>query len=213
MAEDMIPRRSGRNRKAVKTLIDEQNEEAAAPPPKRQRKKAKAATSTRPESMSDDSVLSSEPMMSPYVLEASNVEDPVAPKTKHRKKKKSAHPASDAVIELSSDEEFEAPKKKRAKNSKQPKLPGKVDEHGVCRLDTVELRPPGEKRPPQVWDVPKRTVDSQSAKAPPLAAMMAETFQDRYQRQVSKIPRLAPGQKERRLKSCVHIDYVVGVSS
>lgn len=167
-------RRSGRERKTVKTLIDEQNEEVVAPPAKRQNRQKAKSTATKAIDHPPDKL--QVPAEEPFI-----------------------HP----VLELSSDEDFEAPKKKRAKEGKQPKLPGKVDEYGVRRLDTVELRPPGEKRPAQIWEVPKKSADSKGAKAPPLAAIMAETFEDRYQRQVSNIRRLAPGQEETRLKTCV----------
>lgn len=71
----------------------------------------------------------------------------------------------------------------------------------VKRLVTTEKRPPGERRPPQVWDVPKQLRKPKDPKAPGLAALLADTFEERYQRQVSKIKRLAPGQEETRLKA------------
>lgn len=109
---------------------------------------------------------------------------------------------SDAHDRTSSDvEEYEAPKKRAKKSRKKSKLLGKVDANGIRRLETTEKRPPGERRPPQIWEVPKNQVKLKDVKGLSLAAEMTDTFQERYQRQVSKIPSLASGQEEYRQKA------------
>ena len=54
-----------------------------------------------------------------------------------------------------------------------------------------------------MWDIPKLPRKPKDQKASSLAAMLADSFEERYQRQVSRIPRPKPGQQETRLKAYV----------
>jgi hypothetical protein len=67
------------------------------------------------------------------------------------------------------------------------------------RLDVTEKRPIGEKRPPNVYPILPRS-SAKGKSSANLSAILAESFEDRWERKVSKIPRLAPGQPEIRLK-------------
>lgn len=94
--------------------------------------------------------------------------------------------------------EPEPKNKGKKKAAKKVKAIGKLDSEGVMRLDTTEPRPPGEKRPPRVYAVPPK----QGANGKPfnLAAVLAEDFEQRFERKTSKIKRLGPGEPEVRLK-------------
>lgn len=97
-------------------------------------------------------------------------------------------------------EEPEPPKKRSKAAIKREQAAGKVGSDGIRRLVTTERRPPGERQLPQIWDLPAKLKGQKKAKGLNLAALMAETFEDRRQRQVSRIPRLKEGQEETRLK-------------
>lgn len=114
-------------------------------------------------------------------------------------KRKRAIPTDDDAF--SEPEAVAARPKKKQKATKSTKASTDAKDQAVKRLVTTEKRPPGEKRPPRVWDVPKQPRKPKDPKASSLAALMAESFEDRYQRQMSRIPRLKPGQPETRLKA------------
>jgi len=97
-------------------------------------------------------------------------------------------------------EDVEPPKKRSKAAIKREQRAEKVDAAGIRRLVTTERRPPGERQMPQIWDLSAKLKGSKKAKGLDLAALMAETFEDRRQRQVSRIPRLQEGQEEKRLK-------------
>jgi len=92
-----------------------------------------------------------------------------------------------------------APKKKAKKSTKKVKAIGKLDAEGVMRLDTTAPRPPGEKIPPRVYEVPPREKEAKS-RSFNLSAILAENFEERWERKTARIPRLGPGQPEVRLK-------------
>lgn len=91
------------------------------------------------------------------------------------------------------------PKKSKKSATKRKTAIGKLDSTGIMRLDTRATRPPGERKPPQIWDVPARK-NAAKGKSSNLAAILAESFEERRERRVSKIPRLKPGAQETRLK-------------
>ena len=194
MAETQGTRRSGRIRKTVNTYADEQAEQqspATAAPMKRKKPAAKAAK-TKSRAASTDSAL-----LKP---ETADGEEPEPPRKKIKKEQPtgeedSAAPDPDAPQD---DEDFKpAPKKARKKRT----VPiGKLDSEGVMRLDTTEPRPKGERKPAQVYAIPSKPVGEKGKSNINLAAILAESFEDRWERKVSKIPRLAPGAPEVRLK-------------
>ncbi|KAK6440943.1 hypothetical protein LTR95_002837 [Oleoguttula sp. CCFEE 5521] len=129
---------------------------------------------------------------------------------KPSKKKYHSHDDDDDALEVEDDchEEEEVPAdepKSRKKSTKvsQRKGIGEPDDDGVMRLVTTMKRPPGEKRPPPVYPVPQKVKLDGDGKAMSLAAIMATSFEDRRQRQVSRIPRLSYGQVETRIKPTV----------
>ena len=105
--------------------------------------------------------------------------------------------------QLSDFEDAELRKKRSKAAIKREQAAGKVDAAGIRRLVTTERRPPGERQMPQIWDIPAQPKGPKKAKGLNLAALMAETFEDRRQRQVSRIPRLRDGEEETRLKRSV----------
>jgi hypothetical protein len=96
------------------------------------------------------------------------------------------------------DQDFK-PKPKKARKKRAVPAVGKLDSEGVMRLDVTEKRPIGEKRPPNVYPILPRS-SAKGKSSVNLSAILAESFEDRWERKVSKIPRLAPGQPEIRLK-------------
>lgn len=198
MPESQGTRRSGRIRNAVSTYAEEQAAEQrtteTAPLPKRKKATTKAAK-PKPEQLTTDDATTK-----PDSMDAGDQEPP-------RKKSKKAKsqpdgevakgPATDAETPQD-DEDFKpAPKKARKKRT----VPiGKLDSEGVMRLDTTEQRPKGERKPARVYEIPPKSATSKGKSSVNLAAILAESFEDRWERKVSKIPRLAPGATETRLK-------------
>ena len=185
MTEAPGARRSGRARKAVTTYAEEQAEEqaiAATAPAKRKKPAVKAAKPTDVGLIKHDDDDSKPP----------------------RKVTKDPYPdgeANSAVADLDApqdDEDFKpAPKKARKKRT----VPiAKVDSEGIMRLDTTEKRPVGERKPAQVYAIPPRVKGEKGKSSINLAAILAESFEDRWERKVSNIPRLKPGAEEVRLK-------------
>lgn len=194
MAESQGIRRSGRARKVVNTYAEEQAEQqstAAAAPVKR-KKPGTEAIKIESKSMSED--------VASTKLDSIN-EDQPEPSRKKTKKVQSSGVAKSLAPNLDAsqdDEDFKpAPKKSRKKRT----VPiGKLDSEGVMRLDTTEKRPAGEKKPAQVYAIPPKAKGEKGKSTINLAAILAESFEDRWERKVSKIPRLDPGAKEVRLK-------------
>jgi hypothetical protein len=194
MAETQVTRRSGRVRKTVNNYADEQAEQqsnATAVPMKRKKPAPKAAkTKLKAASAS----------LKPNPTDGDDGEEPEPPRKRIKKEQPtgeedSAAPDPDAPQD---DEDFKpAPKKARKKRT----VPiGKLDSEGVMRLDTTEPRPKGERKPAQVYAIPSKPVGEKGKSNINLAAILAESFEDRWERKVSKIPRLAPGAPEVRLK-------------
>lgn len=77
---------------------------------------------------------------------------------------------------------------------------GKLDSEGAMRLDTTEPRPKGERKPVRVYEIPTKPKAEKGKSACNLAAILAESFEDRWEHKVSKIPRLKPGAPEVSLK-------------
>lgn len=177
MADTQNTRRSGRTRKGVTTYADEQTEQqliVKAMPAKRKNASADAAEESRPAKRTKRS--KAQPNDEWDVTTAMEEQPP------------------------SDDEAFTPPKKTKKSTTKRKKAIGKVDARGIMRLDVTAKRPPGERKPPQVWDVPERN-NAMKGKSINLAAILAELFEERRERQVSKIPRLKPGETETRLKA------------
>jgi hypothetical protein len=194
MADTQGTRRSGRARKAVTTYAEEQAEQqstAAAAPVKRKKPAVKAA---KPKSKAASTDAAS-PKPGP-----AGGEEPESPRKKIKKEQPtgeddSAAPGPDAP---QGDEDFKpAPKKARKKRTNPI---GKLDSEGVLRLDTTEPRPKGERKPAQVYAIPSKPAGEKGKSNINLAAILAESFEDRWERKVSKIPRLTPGAPEVRLK-------------
>ena len=194
MAETQGTRRSGRARKTVTTYAEEQAEQQstmAAAPAKRKKPTSKAAKSKSKGASTDTASLNPEP---------ADGEEPEPPRKKTKKsqptsEEDNAAPYLDAPQD---DDDFEpAPKKARKKRT----VPiGKLDSEGVMRLDTTEQRPKGERKPAQVYEIPTKPKGEKGKSNINLAAILAESFEDRWERKVSKIPRLKPGAPEVRLK-------------
>lgn len=125
-------------------------------------------------------------------------------------KRKRAPPTEDDEASSEPEPVAERPRKKAKKPTK-PDMDS--DSQTVKRLVTTEKRPPGERRPPQVWDVPKIPRKPKDPKASSLAAILADSFEECYQQQVSRIPRLNPGQQETRLKAYVLVHATTSLHS
>ncbi|KAM0715668.1 hypothetical protein Q7P37_009166 [Cladosporium fusiforme] len=181
MAETQITRRSARTRKPVTTFAEEQAVQQAitvAPPAKRKKVSADVEE-----------------------------DNPPAKKTKPSRvlpKQEFEYTAPIVAEPDANDEDFKSPPKKKTKKTttKGKKAIGKVDSKGVMRLIVTTKRPPGERKPPQVWPVPERK-NATKGKSFNLAAILAESFEDRRERQISKIRRLDEGETEKRLKTHV----------
>lgn len=194
MAETQGTRRSGRARKAVTTYAEEQAEQKSTDvvAPLKRKKPAAKATTSKSKGASTDSALPKP--------DSAYGEEPEPP----RKKTKKAQPTGEEentapdLDALQDDEDFKpAPKKARDKRT----VPiDKLDSEGVMRLDTTEQRPKGERKPAQVYAIPPEPKGGKGKSTINLAAVMAESFEDRWERKVSKIPRLEPGAPEVRLK-------------
>jgi hypothetical protein len=187
MAETRGTRRSGRTRKAVTTYAEEQAEQQftdGVAPVKRNKPGAKAVTS-RSKRASTDSAYGEEP-------------EPPRKKTKKAQPTGEGYNTAPDLDTLQEDEDFKlAPKKARKKST----VPiGKLDSEGIMRLDTTEQRPKGERKPAQVYAIPPKSKGEKDKSTINLAAILAESFEDRWERKVSKIPRLQPGAPEVRLK-------------
>lgn len=187
MAETQGTRRSGRARKAVITYAEEQAEQQstdAAAPVKRKKPATKASTSKSKGASTD----------------SANGEEPESPRKMTKKSQPTGEEDNTApdLDALQDDEDFKpAPKKVRKKRT----VPiGKLDSEGVMRLDTTEQRPRGERKPAQVYAIPPKPKGAKGKSNINLAAILAESFEDRWERKVSKIPRLQPGAPEVRLK-------------
>ena len=187
MAETQGTRRSGRSRKAVTTYAEEQAEQQSADgaAPVKRKKPAAKATTSKSKSASTDSAYGEEP-------------EPPRRKTKRAQATGEENNMAPDFDALQDDEDFKpAPKKARKKRT----VPiGKLDSEGVMRLDTTEQRPKGERKPAQVSAIPSKPKSEKGKSNFNLAAILAESFEDRWERKVSKIPRLQPGAPEVRLK-------------
>jgi hypothetical protein len=198
MADAPVVRRSGRARTAVTSYADEQaQQDAMSAPPAKRRKAAGKTSQLQPK----------DELMGDVAIESEYDESkPLLNKNKRIKSEPNDDEYTDAAAfktELAEDgDDFEPepePKKKeRKKAAKKVKAIGKLDSEGVMRLDTTEPRPPGEKRPPRVYAVPPK--QDASGKPSNLAAILAENFEQRFERKTSKIKRLSPGEPEVRLK-------------
>jgi len=195
MAETQGTRRSGRARKAVTTYAEEQAEQQsaanAAAPVKRKKPAAKASKS-KSKGASTDSALNKP--------DSAEGEELVPPRKKAKKSQsidEEEHAAQD--FDLSQDEEEFKPAPKKARKKRTVPI-DKLDSEGVMRLDTTEPRPKGERKPARVYPIPPKYTGEKGKSTINLAAILAESFDDRWQRQVSKIPRLEPGAQEVRLK-------------
>lgn len=196
MADTQGTRRSGRARKAVNTYADEQAEQQsteAAAPVKRKKPAAKGTKSKRKNTSADDA--SSKP-------NSADADEQDPPRKKTKKAKSVAEEAGSPALDVEpyqDDDDFK-PAPKKARKKKAAAATGKLDSEGVMRLDTTEQRPVGEKKPPRVYPIPPRGGATKGKSSVNLAAILAESFEDRWERKVSKIPRLKPGAPEVRLK-------------
>ena len=194
MAETQGTRRSGRARKTVTTYAEEQAEQQStdpAAPVKRKKPAAKAAKSNSKGASAD---------AASRKLESAHGAETEPP---HKKTKK-ARPTDDEDGTVPDHNALQddgdskpAPKKARKKRTV---AIGKLDSEGVMRLDTTEPRPRGEKKPAQVYAISAKPKGEKGKPTINLAAILAESFEDRWERKVSKIPRLQPGAPEVRLK-------------
>ena len=194
MAETQGTRRSGRARKAVTTYAEEQAEQQStgiAVLVKRKKPAAKAAKSKSEGASADFASIKPE---------SAHGEEPEPPRKKTNKAQ-STDEGDETVLDQDAprdDGAFKpAPKKARKKRTV---AIGKLDSEGVMRLDTTEQRPKGEKKPAQVYAIPAKPKGEKGKPTINLAAILAESFEDRWERKVSKIPRLQPGAPEVRLK-------------
>jgi len=178
MVDTPVVRRSGRTRTAVTSYADEQAQATAmsAPPAKRKKTAGKTARLLPKDEMPEEAAIKSQPddeWTDTAIVKAEPLED---------------------------EDDFQpAPKKKAKKSTKKVKAIGKLDAEGVMRLDTTMQRPKGEKMPPRVYEVPPRDKAAKGTSFN-LSAILAENFEQRFERKKSKIPRLGPGQPEVRLK-------------
>jgi hypothetical protein len=205
MAKTQGNRRSGRIRKVVNNYAEEQAKHAAAPAKRKQpatedeetpRKVTKKAKSESSDELARDLPTGTEPPQD---------DEDFKPKPKKARKKAKSQSNDEAAKDLPADtdplqddEDFKSKPKKARKKRAAPAI-GKLDSEGVMRLDVAEMRPPGEKRPPKVYPIPPKS-NAEGKSSVNLAAVLAESFEDRWERKVSRIPRLAPGQPEVRLK-------------
>ena len=196
MADTQGIRRSGRARKAVSNYAAEQAKQQsteASAPAKRKKPAAKAAKPKSKGAPTD----SASPKPDPGDGDG---EDPEPPRKRIKKEQPTGE--EDSIAQdpdaPQDDEDFRpAPKKARKKRV----VPiGKLDSEGVMRLDTTEPRPKGERKPGRVYEIPSKPNSEKAKSNINLAAILAESFEDRWERKVSKIPRLAPGAPEVRLK-------------
>lgn len=184
MAQPEGVRRTGRARKGVHSYAEEPAEQTTC------------ATNQESDGAMDNviTIKSDSPEAQKHVPPVEN--------TRKRKKASNSDPATWTLEQGQDNAEFSPPPKKKSKKSTEAsKAPGKIDFEGIMRLNSAMKRPPGEKRPPQVWEVPKRAKAGKGAKSINLAAILAESFEERWQKKVSKIPRLKPGDEETRLKA------------
>lgn len=196
MADTQGARRSGRTRHQTKSYAEEQAT-ATAPPAKRKRAAPKTSKTKRSkDAPGDDGLFNAEAV------------DADTEKPREKAKAKAVKPVqADDEADLpglkaedpEDDGEFKPVPKKTKKANKRVKEIGKLDSQGVMRLDTTEKRPPGEKRPPRVYEIPAK-VKGPKDKSFNLAAILAESFEGRWEGNVSKIPRLPPGAPEVRIK-------------
>ena len=198
MADTPLVRRSGRTRTAVTSYADEQAQQDAmsAPPAKRKKTAGKPSQLQPKDEMMGDVAIKSE-------YTQSDEQKPLLNKTKRIKSEPNDDEYTDAAAfktdPAEDGDDFHPepkPKKSRKKAAKKVKAIGKLDSEGVMRLDTTEPRPPGERKPPRVYEVPPRA----KGKEINLAAILAENFEERFERKTSKIKRLGPGEPEVRLK-------------
>lgn len=195
MAETLGTRKSGRARKAAQTYADEQADEqpvGSVAPPKRKKSKGAKGAKDAPQNVAADDT-STKP-------ESADADEPEPPRKKSKKAAAQAAngPATDTEPQQV-DEEFK-PAPKKARKKKRAAAIGKLDSEGVMRLDVSDKRPPGEKKPPRVYEIPAKSTALKGGPSINLAAILAESFEDRWERKVAKIPRLAPGAQEVRLK-------------
>ena len=197
MADTQPVRRSVRARTAVTSYADEhaQQDAMSAPPAKRRKAAGKTAQlQPKAELMGDVAIKSEHEQFDEQKLSLKT--------TKRVKSEPNDDEYTDAAAVKAEDgddlQPEPKPKKTRKKAAKKVKAIGKLDSEGVMRLDTTEPRPPGEKKPPRVYAVPPR--DGARDKFVNLAAALAENFEERFERKVSRIKRLSPGELEVRLK-------------
>lgn len=197
MAETQGTRRSGRARKAVTTYAEEQAEQQSTGVAVSVKRKKPAANAAKAAKSKSEGASADSASVKP---ESAHGEEPEPP----RKKTKKAHPTNDEDGTApdhdapQDDGGFEPAPKKAIK--KRTVAIGKLDSEGVMRLDTTEPRPKGEKKPAQVYAIPAKPKGEKGKPTINLAAILAESFEDRWERKVSKIPRLQPGAPEVRLK-------------
>jgi hypothetical protein len=199
MSDTPLVRRSGRARTTVTSYADEQAQETTTSAPPAKRKKASGKTS---QLQPKDELMGDVAIKSEYTQ--SDEQKPFLNKTKRVKSQPNDDEWTDAAAikaeQLDDGEDFQpAPKKKGKKSAKKVKAIGKLDSDGVMRLDTTERRPPGEKKPARVYEVPPKEKGAKD-KTFNLAAVLAENFEERVERKTSRIKRLGPGQPEVRLK-------------
>lgn len=201
MADTQGARRSGRARHQTKSYAEEQAEEQStttSPPAKRKRAAAKTSKAKQSkDAPGDDTMFKSE-------AADADTEKPLRKKAKAKAaKSQQANDEADLpalkIEDPEDDGDFKPAPKKTKKASKRVKEIGKLDSEGVMRLDTTEKRPPGEKRPPRVYEIPPNVKEPKDESFN-LAAILAASFEDRWERKVSKIPRLPAGAPEVRLK-------------
>jgi hypothetical protein len=205
MAKTQGNRRSGRIRKVVNTYAEEEAEQIA-PTAKRKQPATEDEETPRKVNKKSKSELNDEMARDlPTDTEPPQDDEDFKPKPKKARKKAQSQSNEEAANDLPADieplqydEDFK-PKPKEARKKRAVPAIGKLDSEGVMRLDVTEMRPPGEKRPPKVYPIPPRS-NAKGKSSVNLAAVLAESFEDRWERKVSKIPRLAPGQPEVRLK-------------
>jgi hypothetical protein len=196
MVDTQGTRRSGRARKTVTTYAEQQAKQQSADAAtlvKRKKPAIKAAKSNSKGAPTDPASLKSGP---------GDGEDLEPPRKKIKKEQPTGeedNTAQDFDFEASQDDEDFKPAPKKARKKRTVPI-GKLDSEGVMRLDTTEPRPKGERKPARVYEIPSKPNSEKGKSTINLAAILAETFEDRWERKVSKIPRLAPGAPEVRLK-------------
>lgn len=194
MADEPLVRRSGRARKTVTSYAEEQAQDSttSAPPAKRKKTSGEA---------------SKDELMRGYAVtksESTQIDEQNLPhyKTKRVKVQPNDDWTDAAAVKADPEEDggdFQPAPKKRKKSTKRAKAIGKLDSEGVMRLDTTQPRPPGERIPPRVYEVPPQAKGTKD-KGINLSQILAENFEERWERKTSRIKRLGPGQQEVRLK-------------